>query len=171
MLWGRSGGIEKKPEVMSLDMTSGRGRNSPRTRNDRGDRLRFQAARRRDDQYWSAESTSPPASETRPRKVTMLTESFRKRTLPSPIRMLTPPGWKDASSSFLPALLPWATKGPVVNQEVTSWSGRYLLFGAPETPKPSSAAAHRQYRRNVASPPAAPGPLGLFAARAAVVVA
>ena len=60
--------------------------------------------------------TSPPLSVTRPRSVTGLTESFKKRTLPSPNRTLQPPGWNEAISSLLPALLPWATNGPVVIQ-------------------------------------------------------
>ncbi len=54
-------------------------------------------------QYESDEITSPPARLTRARKVTGFTESLRKRTLPSPIKTLMPPGWNDASSSLLPA--------------------------------------------------------------------
>ncbi len=91
--------------------------------------------------------TSLPLSDTRPRRVTTLTESFKNRTLPSPISKLQPPGWNDASSSLFPALLPWATNVPPLSQPEISWSGRYLLFGWPETPKPSSGSAHRQYRR------------------------
>ena len=76
--------------------------------------------------------------------MTGLTESFKKRTLPSPISTLHPPGWNDASSSLLPALLPWRRKGLLVIQGRFSWSGRNLLFGVPETPKHSSGSAQRQ---------------------------
>ena len=64
-------------------------------------------ARLDDTQYESDEITSPPARLTRPRKVTGFTESLMKRTLPSPIKTLMPPGWNDTSSSLLPAWQPW----------------------------------------------------------------
>ena len=66
------------------------------------------------DQYWSDEMTSPPCRVTSPRRVTGLTESLRNATWPSPNRMLAPPGWNEAISSLLPALLPWAMNGAVV---------------------------------------------------------
>src|SRR5262249_18918863 len=80
------------------------------------------------DQYWSAPTTSPPLSETSPRNVTTLTVSFKKRTLPSPINTLTPPGWNENSSSFAPALFPCATNGGCSVHGDSSRSGRNLLL-------------------------------------------
>src|SRR4051794_954571 len=57
-------------------------------------------------QNWSAEMTSPLVRVTRARRVTRLMLSLRNRTLPSPIRTLTPPEWYENSSSLAPALLP-----------------------------------------------------------------
>ena len=66
---------------------------------------------------------------TKARNVTTLIVSLRKRTLPSPIRTLTPPGWNENSSSLLPALLPWATNGPVAVQAVGLVIGPVLVVG------------------------------------------
>ena len=70
-----------------------------------------------------------------------------------------PPGWKENSSSLAPALLPKVTPddGGLV-QAVTSYIGRYLLLGWPETPKEVSGSAQRQYRRAMFGSPPGAGP-------------
>ena len=63
------------------------------------------------------------------RRVTGLTESLRNATWPSPNRTLAPPGWNEAISSLLPALLPWATNGVMVRPVDSFVVGAILVIG------------------------------------------
>src|SRR4051794_3895054 len=76
-------------------------------------------------QYWSAETTSPPARVARAHQTPVrLIVLLIKRTLPSQNRMLAPPGWKLAGPSKAESSAPPpALSAPLIEQVPNGASG------------------------------------------------
>src|SRR5262245_37931044 len=115
----RAFGIAETPDPTGSAVLSPGGGGNTKTRGPRDPRAvmglpgRGGVSRPASAQYESEETTSLPLRVTILRRTTTLVESLRKRTEPSPIRTLAPPGWYEKISSLAPALLPAVGAGKV----------------------------------------------------------